>query len=151
MADLIIHCETCGAAVKMDGAPQTCEYCGSPVRAGQTVLARALRIETAGGAASILLPRGTALPASFVEVYSTATDNQDSVGIHLLEGDAETVGGCRSLGWFTMKGLGARPKGVPQIQFTFEVSADGETKIDVEDLDTGNRKSFRGPRLPVMK
>jgi molecular chaperone DnaK (HSP70) len=151
MADLIIHCETCGAAIEMDRAPQTCEYCGSPIRAGQTVLARALRIETAGGVASILLARGTALPAGYVETYSTATENQDRIGIHLLEGDAETVGGCRSLGWFTMTGLGARPKGVPQIQFTVEVSADGETKIDVEDLDTGNRKSFRGPRLPVMK
>jgi molecular chaperone DnaK (HSP70) len=151
MADLIVHCETCGAAVKLGGTQQTCEYCGSPVRAGQTALARALRIETAGGVASILLPRGTALPASYGEVYSTATDNQDGVGIHLLEGDADAVGECRSLGWFTMTGLGARPKGVPQIQFTVEVSAEGETKIEVEDLETGNRKSFRGPRLPVMK
>ena len=151
MADLIVHCETCGATVKLGGAQQTCEYCGSPIRAGQTVLARALRIETAGSVASILLARGTALPASFMEVYTTATDNQDGVGIHLLEGDAETVGECRSLGWFTMKGLGARPRGVPQIQFTVEVSAEGETKIDVEDLGTGNRNSFRGPRLPVMK
>ena len=101
--------------------------------------------------ASILLPSGTALPASFSEIYSTAQDNQDGVGVHLLEGDAETVAECRSLGWFTLTGLGARPKGVPQIQFTVEVSAEGETKIDVEDLDTGSRKSFRGPRLPVMK
>lgn len=151
MADLIVHCETCGATVKLGGAAQTCEYCGSPVRAGQTVLARALRIETAGGVASILLSRGTALPASLVEVYSTAQDNQDSVGVHLLEGDAETVVECRSLGWFTLTGLGARPRGVPQIQFTVEVSAEGETKIDVEDLDTGKRKTFRGPRLAVLK
>lgn len=151
MADLIVHCETCGAGVKLGGAQQTCEYCGSPVRAGQTLLARALRIETAGGVASIVLPLGTALPASYGEVYTTAQDNQNSVGIHLLEGDADAVGECRSLGWFTMTGLGSRPKGVPQIQFTVEVSAEGETKIDVEDLETGSRKSFRGPRLPVMK
>ena len=151
MADLIVHCESCGAAVNQARAPQACEYCGSPVRSGQAALARALRIETSGGVASILLPEGTALPASVAEVYSTAEDDQSAVGVHLLEGDADTASQCRSLGWFTLSGLGARPKGMPQIQFTLEVSAEGEMKIDVEDLDTGSRKSFRGPRLPVRK
>ena len=91
------------------------------------------------------------LPASMVETYSTSQDNQVSVGIHLLEGDSDTASQCRNLGWFTLTGIGPRPKAVPQIQFSLEVSAAGEMSIEVEELGTSNRKSFRGPRLAVMK
>jgi molecular chaperone DnaK len=116
-----------------------------------SVLLRALRIETQNNVASILLPQGTVLPASLVEIYSTSLDNQESVGVHLLEGDSETASECRNLGWFTLKGIGPRPKGVPQIQFSLEVSAEGDVKIEVEELGTDNRTSFRGPKLPVTK
>ncbi|HZT61479.1 MAG TPA: Hsp70 family protein [Pyrinomonadaceae bacterium] len=146
-----VHCQSCGAVADLSRAPQTCEFCGAPIRPNQAALARALRIETAGGVASILLPQWTLLPASFVETYSTAEDNQTAVGVHLLEGDADTVGGCRSLGWFTLSGISPRPRGVPQIQFTLEVAADGAMEISVEELETNNRKTFRGPKLPVMK
>jgi molecular chaperone DnaK len=91
------------------------------------------------------------LPASVVELYSTSLDNQESVGIHLLEGDNETASQCRNLGWFTLSGIGPRPKGAPQIQFSLEVSAEGEVKIEVEELGTSNKTNFRGPKLPVMK
>jgi molecular chaperone DnaK (HSP70) len=151
MAEMIVHCESCGAAVELSRAPQSCEFCGTPVRPKQAALARALRIETAGGVASILLPQWTVLPASVSEIYSTAEDNQAAVGVHLLEGDADTVSGCRSLGWFTLSGISPRPKGVPQIQFTLEVAADGALEISVEELETANGKTFRGPKLPVMK
>jgi molecular chaperone DnaK len=114
-------------------------------------LARALRIETQGDVASILLPQGTILPGSVVEIYSTSLDNQESVGVHLLEGDSDTASQCRNLGWFTLTGIGPRPKGEPQIQFSLEVSAEGEMKIEVEELGTSNKKSFRGPRLAVIK
>jgi molecular chaperone DnaK len=86
-----------------------------------------------------------------VEVYSTSLDNQESVGIHLLEGDSETANQCRNLGWFTLSGIGPRPKGMPQIQFSLEVTADGEVKIEVEELGTSNKTSFRGPKIPVVK
>jgi len=151
MADMIVHCESCGAAADLSSARQTCEFCWTPIRPRQAALARALRIETAGGVASILLPQWTTLPASVAETYSTAEDNQTAVGVHLLEGDAETVGGCRSLGWFTLSGISPRPRGVPQIQFTLEVAADGAMEISVEELETVNRKTFRGPKLLVMK
>ena len=151
MADLIVHCEACGAVADLSRASQTCEYCGALIHPAQTALARALRIETAGGVASILLPQWTILPASVVEIYSTAEDNQTAVGVHLLEGDADMVSGCRSLGWFTLSDISPRPKGVPQIQFTLEVAADGAMEINVEELETKNRKTFRGPKLPTMK
>jgi molecular chaperone DnaK len=86
-----------------------------------------------------------------VEIFSTSLDNQTSVGIHLLEGDSDTASQCRNLGWFTLTGIGAQPKAVPQIQFSLEVSAEGEMKIEVEELGTDNKKSFRGPRLAVIK
>jgi molecular chaperone DnaK (HSP70) len=151
MAEMIVHCESCGAAVELGRAPQTCGFCGTPIRPKQAALARALRIETAGGVASILLPQWTVLPASVSEIYSTAEDNQTAVGVHLLEGDADTVSGCRSLGWFTLSGISPRPRGVPQIQFMLEVAADGALEISVEELETSNRKTFHGPKLPVMK
>jgi molecular chaperone DnaK (HSP70) len=145
------RCEACGASVALSGAQRFCEYCGAPVRLKESVLARALRIETQGDVASILLPQGTVLPAGMVEIYSTSQDNQEGVGIHLLEGDGETVGLCRNLGWFTLNGISPRPRGVPQIQFSLYVSAEGELSIEVEELGTGNRKTIHGPRLAVMK
>lgn len=145
------RCDACGASIEMSGAPRSCEYCGAPVRLKESVLARSLRIETQGDVASILLPRGTVLPAGMVEIYSTSQDNQESVGIHLLEGDGETVSVCRNLGWFTLTGVSPLSKGAPQIQFSLEVSAEGEMRIEVEELGTSNRRSFRGPRLAVMK
>lgn len=145
------RCDSCGASIALSDAPRFCEYCGAAVRLEESVLARSLRIETQGDVASILLSRGAALPAGMVEVYSTSQDNQESVGIHLLEGDGETVSECRNLGWFTLTGVSPRPKGVPQIQFSLEVSAEGEMRIEVEELGTSNSRSFRGPRLAVMK
>src|ERR1051325_2913369 len=148
---LTVRCDGCGASILLSRSAQSCEYCGAPVRLRESVLLRALRIETQNDIASILLPKGTVLPASVAEIYSTSLDNQESVGIHLLEGDNETASQCRNLGWFTLSGIGPRPKGVPQIQFSLEVSAEGEVKIEVEELGTNNRTSFRGPKLPVMK
>lgn len=145
------RCDGCGASIELSSATRYCEYCGTPIQLKESVLARALRVETQGDVASILLPQGTVLPASMVEIYSTALDNQVSVGIHLLEGDSETASQCRSLGWFTLTGIGPRPKAVPQIQFSLEVSAEGEMRIEVEELGTNNQKSFRGPRLAVIK
>ena len=145
------RCDGCGASIDLSRAPRYCEYCGAPIRLQESVLSRALRIETQGDVASILLPQGTILPGSVVEIYSTSLDNQESVGIHLLEGDSDTAGQCRNLGWFTLKGIGPRPKGEPQIQFSLEVSAEGEMSIEVEELGTGNKRSFRGPKLAVIK
>ena len=145
------RCEGCGATIGLSRSLQACEYCGAALGLRGSVLLRALRIETQNNVASILLPQGTVLPASLVEIYSTSLDNQESVGVHLLEGDSETASECRNLGWFTLKGIGPRPKGVPQIQFSLEVSAEGDVKIEVEELGTDNRTSFRGPKLPVTK
>jgi molecular chaperone DnaK (HSP70) len=150
-SSLVTRCGGCGASIDLSRPHQYCEYCGTPIRLEETVLARALRIETQGDVASILLPQGTVLPASMVEIYSTSLDNQASVGIHLLEGDSETASQCRNLGWFTLKGIGPRPRAVPQIQFSLEVSAEGEMTIEVEELGTSNKTNFRGPRLAVIK
>ena len=147
----VIRCDGCGASIRLSPSAQYCEYCGAPVRLQESVLSRALRIETQNDVASILLAQGTVLPASVVEIYSTSLDNQASVGIHLLEGDSETASQCRNLGWFTLTGVSPRPKGGPQIQFSLEVSAEGEVRIDVEELGASNKASFRGPKLAVIK
>jgi molecular chaperone DnaK len=77
-----------------------------------------------------------------IEIYSTSLDNQVSVGIHLPEGDSETASQRRNLGWFTLTNIGPRPQGMPQIQFSLEVSAEGEMRIEVEELGTNNKKGF---------
>ena len=129
------RCDGCGASIRLSGSTQFCEYCGAVVGPRESVLLRALRIETQNGVASILLPQGTVLPASMAEIYSTALDNQESVGIHLLEGNSDTASQCRNLGWFTLSGISPRPKGVPQIQFSLEVSAEGELRLDARRVE----------------
>ncbi|MEW6737123.1 MAG: Hsp70 family protein [Acidobacteriota bacterium] len=147
----INRCYECGAPVNFPNAQGHCEYCGISLQPREGSLARALRIETAGDVASILLPTGTLLPASVTEIFSTSLDNQNSVGIHLLEGDEAVANKCRNLGWFVLENISPGPRGVPQVQVLIEVTAEGEMSIDIAELANENRQRFRGPRLAVRK
>src|SRR5438477_9263222 len=117
VSNRIDQCRGCGAPFDSSRSSGNCSYCGLPVLQ-ESVLTRSLRIETAGNVASILLPKGTPLPASMVEVFSTAADNQERVGIHLLEGESEASGQCRTLGTFALTGIRPQPRAKPEIQFS---------------------------------
>ena len=106
-------------------------------------LPHTLGIETLGGVSTPLLKRNTSLPARTSEVFSTAADNQKSVELHILQGEASMAADNRSLGSYTLSGIPEAPKGVPQIEVTFSVDADGRLEVYSKDLATGTDLSVR--------
>lgn len=96
-----------------------------------------IAIETIGGVSSILIPRGTRLPASHTEIFSTAQDDQTSVEIHVLQGERPQAGDNRSLSKFQLTGLPLAARGIPQIEVTFAIDKDGVLAVSAKDLATG--------------
>jgi molecular chaperone DnaK len=96
-----------------------------------------LSIETVGDVASPVIPRNTAIPTRRTQVFSTATDNQTSVEIHILQGERPMVADNKSLGKFILDGIPPAPRGVPQIEVTFDLDANGILKVSAIDKSTG--------------
>ncbi len=96
-----------------------------------------LSIETLGDVATPIIPRNTAIPTRRVQVFSTATDNQTSVEIHILQGERPMVADNKSLGKFILDGIPPAPRGVPQIEVTFDLDANGILKVSAFDKSTG--------------
>lgn len=101
-----------------------------------------LSIETLGGVATPLIKRNTTVPVEKTQVFSTAADNQPSVDIHVVQGERPMANQNKSLGIFTLDGIQAAPKGVPQIQVTFSIDANGILKVKAEDKGTGKSNSI---------
>ena len=97
-----------------------------------------LGVETMGGVMTKMIDRNTTIPTSKTEVYSTAADNQTSVEINVLQGEREMAADNKSLGKFTLTGIPAAPRGVPQIEVTFDIDANGIVNVSAKDLGTGN-------------
>ncbi|PZM83809.1 molecular chaperone DnaK [Candidatus Gracilibacteria bacterium] len=96
-----------------------------------------LGIETMGGIRTPMIARNTTIPASKSEVFSTAVDNQPSVEIHVLQGEREMAADNKSLGRFILDGIAPAPRGVPQIEVTFDIDANGVLKVTAKDKGTG--------------
>src|SRR5687767_9864265 len=96
-----------------------------------------LGLETLGGVMTTLIPRNTTIPTKKSETFSTATDNQTSVEVHVLQGEREFSRDNRTLGRFQLIGLPAAPRGVPQIEVTFDIDANGILHVSARDKDTG--------------
>jgi molecular chaperone DnaK len=96
-----------------------------------------LSIETLGGVATTMIPRNTTIPTKKTEVFSTAADNQSSVEIHVLQGERPMAGQNRTLGKFHLTGLPMAPRGVPQIEVTFDIDANGILNVAAKDTATG--------------
>lgn len=101
-----------------------------------------LSIETLGGVATPLIKRNTTVPAEKTQVFSTAMDNQPSVDVHVVQGERPMANQNKSLGIFTLDGIAPAPKGVPQIQVTFSIDANGILQVKAEDKGTGKSKSI---------
>ncbi|GCE63271.1 molecular chaperone DnaK [Candidatus Mycoplasma haematohominis] len=101
-----------------------------------------LSIETLGGVATPLIKRNTTVPAEKTQIFSTAMDNQPSVDIHVVQGERPMANQNKSLGIFTLDGIAPAPKGVPQIQVTFSIDANGILQVKAEDKGTGKSKSI---------
>ncbi len=101
-----------------------------------------LGIETLGGVTNKLIERNTTVPTSKSEVYSTAADNQPQVEIHVLQGEREMATDNKSLGRFTLDGIAPAPRGVPQIEVTFNIDANGILNVTAKDKGTGKEQSI---------
>ncbi|OGE18575.1 molecular chaperone DnaK [Candidatus Daviesbacteria bacterium RIFCSPLOWO2_01_FULL_41_32] len=101
-----------------------------------------LGIETLGGVRTPLIPRNTTIPASKSEVFSTAADNQTSVEINVLQGEREMAGDNKSLGRFILDGILPAPRGVPQVEVTFDIDANGILNVTAHDKATGKKQNI---------
>jgi molecular chaperone DnaK len=101
-----------------------------------------LGIETLGGVMTTLIPRNTTIPTRKSEVFSTATDSQTSVEVHVLQGERPMAGDNRTLGRFHLTGLPPAPRGVPQIEVAFDIDANGIVSATAKDVATGKEQKI---------
>ena len=100
-----------------------------------------LGVETLGGVMTKIISRNTTIPVKKSEMFSTAVDNQTNVEIHILQGERELVAGNKSLGNFRLDGIPAAPRGVPQIEVTFDIDVDGILSVKAREKETGVEQS----------
>lgn len=101
-----------------------------------------LGVETMGGVMTRIIPRNTTVPSKKSEVFSTAVDGQTNVEIHVLQGEREMASDNKSLGTFRLDGIPAAPRGVPQIEVTFDIDANGLLSVSAKDRGTGKEQSI---------
>jgi molecular chaperone DnaK len=101
-----------------------------------------LGVETLGGVTTVLIPRNTTIPTRKSEVFSTASDGQTSVEIHVLQGERPVASGNRSLGKFHLIGIPPAPRGVPQIEVTFDIDANGILNVSAKDTATNKEQKI---------
>jgi molecular chaperone DnaK len=101
-----------------------------------------LGIETLGGVNTILIPRNTTIPTRKSEIFSTASDNQTSVEVHVLQGERPMSGDNRTLGKFHLVGIPPAPRGMPQVEVTFDIDANGIVNVSAKDMGTGREQKI---------
>ncbi len=101
-----------------------------------------LGIETLGGVATKLIEKNTTIPTKKSQIFSTAADNQPAVEIHVLQGEREMAAGNKTLGRFQLVGIPPAPRGIPQIEVTFDIDANGIVHVSAKDMGTGKEQSI---------
>jgi len=101
-----------------------------------------LGVETHGGAMTVLIPRNTTIPTKKSEIFTTATDNQTAVDVHVLQGERPLARDNRTLGRFRLEGIPPAPRGVPQIEVTFDIDANGILNVSAQDKASGKQQQI---------
>ena len=133
--------------------PDECVAVGAAIQAGVLtgevndvllldVTPLSLSIETLGGVATKLIERNTTIPTNKSQIFSTAADGQTSVEVHVLQGEREMAQYNKTLGRFNLTGIAPAPRGVPQIEVTFDIDANGIVNVSAKDLGTGNEQKI---------
>ena len=133
--------------------PDECVAIGAAIQAGVLtgevndvllldVTPLSLSIETLGGVATKLIERNTTIPTKKSQIFSTAADNQTAVDIHVMQGEREMAAGNTTLGRFQLTGIPPAPRGVPQIEVTFDIDANGIVNVHAKDMGTGKEQSI---------
>jgi len=131
--------------------PDECVAIGAAIQAGVLggevkdlllldVTPLSLGIETLGGVCTKIIERNTTIPTKKSQVFSTAADGQTSVEVHVLQGERDMASGNKTLGRFHLDGIPAAPRGVPQIEVTFDIDANGIVNVSAKDLGTGKEQ-----------
>jgi molecular chaperone DnaK len=102
-----------------------------------------LGIETLGGIMTKLIEKNTTIPCKKSQIFSTAADNQPAVSVHVLQGEREMAGDNKTIGRFELVGIPPAPRGVPQVEVTFDIDANGILHVSAKDLGTGKEQSIR--------
>ncbi|MBQ6440528.1 MAG: molecular chaperone DnaK [Mogibacterium sp.] len=133
--------------------PDECEAIGAAIQAGVLtgevndillldVTPLSLSIETLGGVATKLIERNTTIPTKKSQIFSTAADNQTAVDIHVMQGEREMAAGNITLGRFQLTGIAPAPRGIPQIEVTFDIDANGIVNVSAKDMATGKEQKI---------
>ena len=133
--------------------PDECVSIGAAIQAGVLtgevndvllldVTPLSLSIETLGGVATKLIERNTTIPTKKSQIFSTAADNQTAVDIHVMQGEREMAAGNITLGRFQLTGIAPAPRGIPQIEVTFDIDANGIVNVSAKDLGTGKMQNI---------
>ncbi|MBM7870218.1 molecular chaperone DnaK [Clostridium pascui] len=133
--------------------PDECVAVGAAIQAGVLtgdvkdvllldVTPLTLGIETLGGVATALIERNTTIPTRKSQVFSTAADSQTSVEIHVVQGERQMAGDNKTLGRFTLSGIAPAPRGIPQIEVTFDIDANGIVNVSAKDKGTGKEANI---------
>jgi len=133
--------------------PDECVAVGAAIQAGVLggdvkdivlldVTPLSLGIETMGGVCTKLIERNTTIPTKKSQIFSTAADNQTSVDIHVLQGEREMARDNKTLGNFMLSGIAPAPRGIPQIEVTFDIDANGIVNVSAKDLGTGQEQKI---------
>ena len=133
--------------------PDECVAVGAAIQAGVLtgevkdvllldVTPLSLSIETLGGVATRLIERNTTIPTKKSQIFSTAADNQTAVDIHVMQGERQMASGNTTLGRFQLTGIAPAPRGIPQIEVTFNIDANGIVNVSAKDMGTGKEQSI---------